>query len=495
MISIQKELNFNACSELYDALVNKDRFLPRFHDEVDLSFVFNELVDRYCPDNGRPAIDPVFLFKCLIIKVITNLSDQDLMEEIRVNLEYKYFLDMAPMDLPPDSSTLCVFRRQRLKDENMMDLLLSQTLKMAMERGIIKRSNIDGKAHINIIMDATHTESMHGLCRPVPMLKQLSEKLRFAIYTCEPTAVGELERDHDISNTSLIEELAYGHRLLDSIENRYPHLLSVKKVSQKFNRFKELLEDVADHYSVNPADADARVGHKSADTEFFGYKSHIAIDEDSRLIIDAEVTSGEVGDAIPGKEIVDRIARKDDLKIDEMLGDTAYSGQPFLESAENNGFKLIAPAHPNLGSGIDGRDGFTFNKDADMFCCPKGHMAIAKRTATYKRDNNRKAIIYTFDKNKCAVCPLRSTCLKGKAKARTFSVSVLTAEQKRLLKDQQTEYFKLRRRQRYKIEQKNAHLKQGYSMSKTQGKGIEMMSLQAAVAFFTSNIKIILAKK
>lgn len=495
MISTQKELNFNACSELYDALVNKDRFLPRFHDEVDFSFIFNELVSRYCPDNGRPAIDPVFLFKCLIIKVITNLSDKDLMEEIRVNLEYKYFLDMAPLDLPPDPSTLCVFRRQRLKDNNMMKLLLGKTLGMAMERGIIKRSSIDGKAHINIIIDGTHTESMHGLYRPVPTLKALSKKLRAEIYACDPSIKGKLERDNEISNTSLVEELAYGHRLLNSIEKKYPQLLSVKRVSQKFNRFKELLEDIAEHYSVNPADADARVGHKSADTEFFGYKEHIAIDEQSRIIVGAEVTSGEVGDAIAGKDVVERIVANEDLKVDEMLGDTAYSGQPFLELAKENKFMLIAPPHPNLGSGIDGRDGFTFNKDADMFCCPQGHLAIKKRTVRYKKDNNRKAIIYHFDERKCAVCPLRSKCLKGNAKARTFSVSALTAEQKQLLLDRQTDYFKLRRRQRYKIEAKNAHLKQGYSMSKTQGKGIQMMTLQAAIAFFTSNIKIILAKK
>ena len=493
MINLQKQLVLSPYSDLFDILVDKKRFLPRFHDEVDMSFIFDELKDKYCNNNGRTAYDPVLMFKCLIIKNLTQLSDEDLMAEIKVNMEYKYFLDMTPEEMPPAPSTLCVFRRQRLKDKNIMSLLLDKTFAMAMERGIIKRSGTDGKAHINIIIDSTHTESMYGHYSPVPTLKTFSKKLRGALYAVEPELSGKIEKDHEIGATALEEEISYGQRLIRFITDNYPHMLSIKRVSLIFNRFRELIDDITQHYSVSPSDTDARVGHKSADTEFFGYKTQIAIDEESRLALDAEVTSGDVGDALPGLEVVKRIAENHEIKIDELLGDTAYSGQHFLELASRRSFSLIAPPHPILGKGIDGRDGFTFNKDADMFCCPQGHLAISQRTVTYKKDN-RRARIYTFDHHKCAICPIRSTCIKGRAKARTFSVTELTEEQKELLRRQKTDYFKTRRKQRYKIEAKNAHLKQSYSMRKTHGKGITMMTLQAAVALFASNIKIILAK-
>lgn len=495
MLSTQKTLVLSPYSGLFDILISKDRFLPRFHDEVDFSFVLSELKDKYCPDNGRPAIDPIYLFKCLILKTVSGLSDADLMDEIKVNLEYKYFLDMPPEAFPPESSTLCVFRRQRLKDKNLMELLLNRTLEMALERGIIKRAGSHVAARVNIILDGTHTESHFGIARPVPTLKEWSKKLRAELYRCDESLTGQVEDDHKIGSTALFEEMAYGHRLIGYVQDNCAELLSIKRVSRVFNRFKELIDDITEYYQVNPNDKDARVGHKSADTEFFGYKSQIAIDEDSRLILDAEVTSGEVGDAIPGIEVMKRITSNANLSVNELLADTAYSGQPFLELAQDKEFKLIAPPHPILGSSIDGREGFTFNKDADMFCCPKGHLAKSKRTVTYKKDNNRRAIIYTFDPAKCTACPLRSTCIKGKAQSRSFSVSVLTEQQKRLLQEYQTDYFKTRRRQRYKIEAKNAHLKQSYGMSKTMGLGIQMMTLQAAVAFFTSNIKIILAQE
>ena len=49
-------------------------------------------------------------------------------------------------------------------------------------------------------------------------------------------------------------------------------------------------------------DEDAKTGHKTADTSFFGYKTHIAMTEE-RIITAATITSGEKTD---GKELPDR---------------------------------------------------------------------------------------------------------------------------------------------------------------------------------------------
>lgn len=493
MISLQGTLILSPYIELYDILIPQNHLLRKLHDEIDYSFILKELEDKYSPDMGRPA-EPLKLFKCLILKTMSDLSDEDLMEEIKMNMSYKFFLDMAPEDLPPDSSTLCKFRRQRLKDKNLMDLLLTRTIDIAEAKGLLKRSDLDGKFHVNVIIDGTHTVSAANLYRPIPALKEYSKRLRAQLYRCDETLKGKVERDCDISSTDLIGEVAYGKRLIAYVTDKLPHLFKIQSVKRVFNRFKELIDDIENHYNASVNDPDARVGHKSADTEFFGYKTQLAMDEESRLILGAEVTSGEVGDAEPGLKVLEDIAANDNYAVEEVLGDTAYSGQPILEFAQKNDIEVIAPPHPNLGTGIDGRDGFTFNKDADMFICPNGHLAIKKRNVIYKKDNNRKAVIYTFDPHKCAVCPLKENCLKGQKK-KTFSVSKLTNEQRNLLQRCQTEEFKRRRRQRYRIEAKNAHLKQGLGFSTTKGKGIEMMELQAAVTFFVSNLKIIYAKK
>ena len=52
-------------------------------------------------------------------------------------------------------------------------------------------------------------------------------------------------------------------------------------------------------------DEDARIGHKSKDASFFGYKTHIAM-SDERIITAATVTSGEKGDGPQLQELVEQ---------------------------------------------------------------------------------------------------------------------------------------------------------------------------------------------
>lgn len=492
---MQKTIQFSQYQDLYDILIPKTHFLRRMHDEVDYSFIYEELQDKYCLDNGRMAIDPVRMFKYIILKHMTDLSDKDLIEEVNFNMAFKYFLDMAPEEKPIDSSTLCKFRTQRLKDKDLLDLLINKTLEMAVSNGVLKKAE-DGKLHVSIIIDGTHTESLGNKRRPVPTLKEYSKRLRGQLYRCDEKLSGVIEDDHKISATDLKAEISYCYRLLNYIKEKLAKHLKVQSVSRVYNRLKELVDEINDHYNTSLYDKDARIGHKSPDTEFFGYKSQLAIDEETRLTLGANVTSGEASDTNAGKELLEELTSRPDISIDEVLGDTAYSSQSILELATDKKFKLIAPPHPILGTGIDGRDGFTFNKDADMFCCPMGHLAISKRNVTYKKDNNRKAVIYKFDTQKCKTCPIRDICMKGKkGEARTFSVTQLSEEQTDLLKRCKTDEFKDRLRERYKIEAKNAHLKQGYGYGKAKGKGIEMMELQAAVSIFVSNLKIIFAPK
>ena len=85
--------------------------------------------------------------------MIFDLSD--VVDRLRYDLSFKYFLGLVPEDDVLDASTLTRFRRQRLKDMNLLDLLVSKTVSLARSRGVL-----EGKA---IILDATHTLSRYSL--------------------------------------------------------------------------------------------------------------------------------------------------------------------------------------------------------------------------------------------------------------------------------------------------------------------------------------------
>ena len=69
-------------------------------------------------------------------------------------------------------------------------------------------------------------------------------------------------------------------------------------MQEKLNLLEESVTDDMEHLETSK-DEDAKTGHKTADTSFFGYKTHIAMTEE-RIITAATITSGEKTD---GKEL------------------------------------------------------------------------------------------------------------------------------------------------------------------------------------------------
>ena len=124
MLSAQIRVNHSCYSELYDLIIPQDHILRQFHDLVDFSFIYKELESKYCLDNGRGAKSPILLFKYLLLKYLYNLSDYGVVERSKYDLSFKYFLDLAPEDNVIHPSLLTKFRKQRLKDENLLDLLI-----------------------------------------------------------------------------------------------------------------------------------------------------------------------------------------------------------------------------------------------------------------------------------------------------------------------------------------------------------------------------------
>ena len=126
MISNQQSLNLSPFMAIYDIVVPKDNMLRQFNELVDFSFVLEELQDKYCLDNGRNAVPPVRMFKYLLLKSIFDLSDVDVVERSKYDMSFKYFLDMAPEDMVIDPSSLTKFRKLRLTDVGLLDMLIQK---------------------------------------------------------------------------------------------------------------------------------------------------------------------------------------------------------------------------------------------------------------------------------------------------------------------------------------------------------------------------------
>ncbi|MHC5353519.1 transposase, partial [Myroides sp. LJL115] len=283
MLPSQQSLSLSPYASLYDLIIPKDNILRKINDLVDFSFVHDELINKYCLTNGRTAESPIKLFKYLLLKNIYDISDAAVVERSRFDMSFKYFLDMAPEDDVINPSTLTKFRKLRLSDTDLLKLLIAETVRLAISKEIIK-----SKA---IIVDATHTASRSNPFSATEALKMRSRQLRKALYDVEESIKSKLPVKNE--DNDLDHELAYSKALVAFLKQN-SGFLGYPKVQEKFEMLEETLEDIQERYTLSK-DRDARIGHKSEDTKFFGYKTHIAMSKE-RIITSAVVTSGEKGD-------------------------------------------------------------------------------------------------------------------------------------------------------------------------------------------------------
>ena len=477
MISNQETLNLSPYMAIYDIVVPKDNMLRQINELVDFSFILEELKTKYCLDNGRNAIPPIRMFKYLLLKAIHDVSDVDLVDRSKYDMSFKYFLDMAPEDDVIDPSSLTKFRRLRLKDVGLLDMLIGKTVEIALEKKLIKSNTI--------IVDATHTKARYNQKSPKEFLQEKSKNARRAVYKIDETMKDKFPKK--TTSNEVADELAYCEKVIEVIENE-PQIAQVPAVKERLNTLKEIVEDTHHHlqYSV---DTEARVGHKSADSSFFGYKTHIAM-SDERIITAATVTTGEKSDGHYLQELIKK-SKATGMEIDTVLGDAAYSGKDNLIYANQEQIQLISKLNPILSNG--GRTvEFDFNKDAGMFVCPAGHMATRKARTGKKGQNKNQSTTFYFDIEKCKTCPLREGCYKEGAKSKTYSVTIKSTEHEEQAAFQETEQFKELARNRYKIEAKNSELKNPHGYDTARSTGLFGMGIQAATTIFAVNLKRII---
>lgn len=226
MLAQQQEIQLSAYSRLYDLIIPKDNLLRKISELIDFTFIYEELLDKYCSNNGRMAESPVRMFKYLLLKTIYTVSDVDVVERSRYDMSFKYFLDMAPEDEVINSSSLTKFRKLRLKDTDLLNLLIGKTVSIALDKGIIKSRSI--------IVDATHSLSRSNPYSALEVLKERSKLLRKAVYSIDEEMKERMPKKND--SGELEKELAYCNELEKLIESDQT-LSSIPAVKEKLNLY------------------------------------------------------------------------------------------------------------------------------------------------------------------------------------------------------------------------------------------------------------------
>lgn len=484
-----KQLRISEHIDLYDKIISKDHILRKIKENVDFSFVNKLVAKEYCENFGRPAHEPELMFKLLFLEIKDSLSDREVIKRAETDMAYKYFLDLNPEDKLVNYSMLSVFRTTKIKDEAILEEMINETVRQAIEKGVIKSNSI--------IVDAAHTQSKAVKRTPTQILRELTKNLRKQIYMTTPDMKEDFP-EKPSEDEPLDKEIEYTKELIKVVKNKIDKDTVSKKVLKSIDNIDELLNSDKIKEIQSITDKDAKQGYKSETNSFFGYKNHIAMTED-RIITGIEVTTGEAPDGKYMKTLVEK-SKKAGIDVKEVIGDRAYSGRNNLDYGKENNIKIISRMNPIISNAQKIKDGFEYIKDADTLRCPAGHLAKRKqyRSECVKQDGIKRnaTMEYTFDEKKCENCTQKNKCPLKKQRNKTYMISMMSNIHREQADFEETEYFKNKaRNERYKIEAKNAEIKQAHGLKKAKYMGLSRVRIQAYITCCVANIKRIIKLK
>lgn len=387
-------------------------------NDFDFSEIVEEITNRYCLDNGRPAYPVEVMLKTIILQYFENFTDREVVWHLQSNLVYKRFVGLGLYDNVPTYSTIAKFRIERLNEDILNNLLTCLNIQL------IKKKEIKGKI---ISIDATHSASKAKKLTPGEylnqLLKQLNEILKFNTAEEISIDIPKIPRGTSIKEEvkTVISKVKETLEMLESLENEDEEkIIPGLKISEEMEDYqslkKELQEKIEDERFLKGleehslSDPDARVGHKSKNKVFYGYKDELIADIESRYILATNTYPGNYCDGVEFKELLDKVLKLG-IKPEKLLGDKAYFKGEILKTADE---KEIQPYIPiNLGSYKE-KEGFEYCKDADQFTCKHGNETVSVCKIKEKDTEITRRVIYTFNSEICKMCPDHKKCVTEK---------------------------------------------------------------------------------
>jgi hypothetical protein len=215
------------------------------------------------------------------------------------------------------------------------------------------------------------------------------------------------------------------------------------------------------------------------------YKQHAAVDDVRGVILDVEVTTGEVNEGQVVEERVDAIMGTTGVAITTMTADAGYAYAKVYGAMERRGIDAIIPtkAEP-IRSAVPLRR-FRYDATNDLVKCPRGKLLRPGSPVAHGR-------FFYARKRDCDGCSLASICL---SKGRTSKALVISHDYPALLRARRrrdrwsAEDQRLYRRHRWRSEGFHGEAKTWHGLARAVRRGLQNMKIQAYLTAAAINLK------
>ena len=408
-------------------LIPDDYILKQVDAILDLRWVREEVAELYDLTTGRPSIPPECALRLMLAGFFLGIvHDRKLLREAQVNIAIRWFAGYALDEALPEHSSLTRIR-QRWGAERFK-AIFRRTVRACIDAGLVSGETV----HI----DATLIRA-------------------------------------DVSWESVAAD--YAARTL--AENTAPEETPARARRAKIKK-------------RSATDPEATLATSSKDYHLEpSYKQHTAVDDQSGVIVDVEVTTGETSE---GTQLPDQLERVADVlghNPTTVTADTAYAHGANYAACEARGIDAVIPPRREARrreQRLPARR-FRYDPRRDCLTCPAGHLLC------YASTTERGGRVYRAPAAACRGCPLRARCLPPSASSRQITIhpdhpALLRARRRHERgwdDDARTAY----RRHRWRAEGVHGEGKTRHGLRRAARRGLDNVAIQAYLTAAVINLK------
>ncbi|HZK21090.1 MAG TPA: IS1182 family transposase [Oscillospiraceae bacterium] len=421
-------------------LVPKNHILRDIEKAIDFSFIYELVRDLYCADNGRPSIDPVVLFKIVLIQYTFGIrSMRQTIKDIEVNMAYRWFLGYNMTEPVPHFTTFGKNYLRRFSGTDIFEKIFEQILSEAVNAGFV-----DAKA---VFIDATHIKANAN--------------------------------NHKYRNETVKKEAKHYQAELEKEieEDRKTHGKKPPKPP------KDGGEPPTKNIKRSTTDPDCGMFHKGEHKKEFAYTTHVACDKNN-FVLSADVSAGNVHDSVMFDSLYRDVVKKFP-EVEVIALDRGYKTPWIMKQIfDSNRLPSVPYKRPMTKEGFFKKYEYVYDEYYDCVICPNNQ--ILKYSTTNKEGYQE----YKSNPKICVDCPLREQCTESKGYQKVVTRHVWESYME-LAEDfrHTTKGKEIYKRRKETIERVFADSKVNHGLRYTQYRGLSRLKMQVLLTFSCMNLK------
>ena len=424
-----------------DDLVPRNHILRAMDAAIDFGFIYDFVKELYCPGNGRPSIDPVVLFKIVLIQYTFGIrSMRQTIKEIEVNMAYRWFIGYGISEPVPHFTTFGKNYLRRFCGTDIFEKIFERILNEAVAAGFVDASAV--------FIDATHIKANAN------NHKYTNEIVQTEVKNYQQELQKEIEEDR---------------KAHDKKPPKPPKDNGAVTPTKTIKR--------------STTDPECGLFHKGEHKKEFAYTTHVACDKHN-FVLGAEVSAGNVHDSVMFDGLFHSVVSKFP-EIEMVAMDSGYRTPWIMKQIFDSGRLPSVPyKRPMTKEGFFKKPEYVYDEYYDCYLCPNDQVL---KYSTTNREGYRE---YKSDPDVCVNCPMKAQCTGSKGCQKVVTRHVWEGYMERAEdvrhSEKGREVYKLRKET---VERVFADGKVNHGLRYTQYRGLARLKMQVLLIFSCMNLK------